>query len=33
MPLTSFKDAARTFAVIFAADRSAAEGGVPIRVE
>ena len=30
MPLTSFKDAKRTFDVIFAADRSAAEGGRPV---
>lgn len=33
MPLTSFADAARTFAVIFAADRSAAQGGQPIQPE
>jgi predicted dehydrogenase len=32
MPLTSFQDALRTFEVIFAADRSAAQGGVPVRV-
>lgn len=31
MPLTSFKEAARTFDVIFAADRSAAQGGEPVR--
>ena len=31
MPLTSFKDAAKTFAVIFAADKSAAQGGQPVR--
>jgi UDP-N-acetyl-2-amino-2-deoxyglucuronate dehydrogenase len=30
MPLTSLPEAARTFAVIFAADRSAAEGGRPV---
>jgi len=32
MPLTSFREAARTFAVIFAADASAAHGGAPIPV-
>jgi UDP-N-acetyl-2-amino-2-deoxyglucuronate dehydrogenase len=32
MPLTSFREAARTFAVIFAADTSAAQGGTPIAV-
>ncbi len=32
MPLTSFREAARTFAVIFAADTSAAQGGAPIVV-
>ena len=31
MPLTSFKDAAKTFSVIFAADKSAAQGGQPVR--
>ena len=30
MPLTSFTDAARTFEVIFAADKSAANGGQPV---
>jgi len=30
MPLTSLPEAARTFAVIFAADRSASEGGRPV---
>jgi UDP-N-acetyl-2-amino-2-deoxyglucuronate dehydrogenase len=32
MPLTSFREAARTFEVIFAADRSAAQGGVTIKL-
>lgn len=32
MPLTSFREAARTFDVIFAADRSAAAGGQPVRL-
>ena len=32
MPLTSFREALRTFKVIFAADRSAAEGGKPVKV-
>ena len=32
MPLTSFREAARTFAVIFAADTSAAQGGAPVVV-
>lgn len=32
MPLTSFRDALRTFEVIFAADQSAAEGGRPVLV-
>ena len=32
MPLTSFKDAARTFEVIFAADRSAASGGAVVKL-
>ena len=32
MPLTSFREAARTFAVIFAADKSAAQGGAPVAV-
>lgn len=32
MPLTSFKDALRTFEVIFAADQSAAQGGVPVQL-
>ena len=32
MPLTSFREAARTFAVIFAADMSAAQGGTSIAV-
>jgi UDP-N-acetyl-2-amino-2-deoxyglucuronate dehydrogenase len=32
MPLTSFREAARTFAVIFAADKSAALGGTPVAV-
>lgn len=31
MPLTGFKEAANTFAVIFAADKSAAQGGQPVR--
>jgi UDP-N-acetyl-2-amino-2-deoxyglucuronate dehydrogenase len=32
MPLTSFREASRTFAVIFAADKSAARGGTPVAV-
>jgi UDP-N-acetyl-2-amino-2-deoxyglucuronate dehydrogenase len=32
MPLTSFREAARTFAVIFAADTSAAQGGAPVTI-
>jgi UDP-N-acetyl-2-amino-2-deoxyglucuronate dehydrogenase len=32
MPLTSFKEALRTFEVIFAADQSAAQGGVPVKL-
>ncbi|MEX0670135.1 MAG: Gfo/Idh/MocA family oxidoreductase [Pirellulales bacterium] len=32
MPLTSFKEAAKTFDVIFAADKSAAQGGQPVRL-
>jgi len=32
MPLTSFAEAKKTFDVIFAADRSAAEGGQPVRL-
>lgn len=32
MPLTSFKEAAKTFDVIFAADTSAAQGGRPVSV-
>jgi UDP-N-acetyl-2-amino-2-deoxyglucuronate dehydrogenase len=32
MPLTSFRDALRTFEVIFAADQSAAQGGTPVRL-
>ena len=32
MPLTSFREAARTFAVIFAADKSAAQRGTPVAV-
>ena len=32
MPLTSFREAARTFAVIFAADTSAAQGGQPVAI-
>jgi len=32
MPLTGLREAARTFAVIFAADTSAAEGGRPVAV-
>jgi UDP-N-acetyl-2-amino-2-deoxyglucuronate dehydrogenase len=32
MPLTSFREAARTFDVIFAADESAARGGQPVAV-
>jgi UDP-N-acetyl-2-amino-2-deoxyglucuronate dehydrogenase len=31
MPLTGFKEVANTFAVIFAADKSAAQGGQPVR--
>jgi len=31
MPLTSFREAASTFDVIFAADESAARGGVPVK--
>jgi hypothetical protein len=30
MPLTSFTEAKKTFDVIFAADKSAAQGGVPV---
>ena len=33
MPLTSFPEVAKTFAVIFAADTSAAQGGVPVAVK
>ena len=33
MPLTSFPEVAKTFAVIFAADISAAQGGVPVAVK
>ncbi|MEI6873043.1 MAG: Gfo/Idh/MocA family oxidoreductase [Verrucomicrobiota bacterium] len=33
MPLTSFKDALRTFEVIFAADQSASQGGVPVHLK
>jgi predicted dehydrogenase len=32
MPLTSFREAKKTFDVIFAADRSAAQGGQPVRL-
>jgi hypothetical protein len=32
MPLTSLAEAAKTFDVIFAADRSAAQGGQPVRL-
>jgi UDP-N-acetyl-2-amino-2-deoxyglucuronate dehydrogenase len=32
MPLTSLQEAAKTFAVIFAADKSAAQGGQPVRL-
>ena len=32
MPLTSFKEAKKTFDVIFAADASAAQGGQPVRL-
>jgi len=32
MPLTSFPEAKKTFDVIFAADTSAAQGGVPVRL-
>jgi hypothetical protein len=32
MPLTSFKEAKKTFDVIFAADKSAAQGGLPTKV-
>jgi predicted dehydrogenase len=32
MPLTSFKEAKKTFDVIFAADTSAAQGGTPVRL-
>ncbi len=32
MPLTSFKEAKKTFDVIFAADKSAAAGGQPVRL-
>jgi predicted dehydrogenase len=32
MPLTSFREALRTFEVIFAADQSAAQGGVPVQL-
>jgi predicted dehydrogenase len=32
MPLTSFRDALRTFKVIFAADQSAANDGQPVKV-
>ncbi len=31
MPLTGLAEAARTFDVIFAADKSAAQGGQPVR--
>ncbi len=33
MPLTSFKDALRSFEVVFAADKSAAEGGRLVKLE
>jgi hypothetical protein len=32
MPQTSFKEALRTFEVVFAADQSAASGGVVVKV-
>lgn len=32
MPLTSFKESFKSFEVIFAADKSAAEGGRPVRI-
>jgi predicted dehydrogenase len=32
MPLTSFKDSLRSFEVLFAADKSAAEGGRPVKL-
>jgi hypothetical protein len=32
MPLTSFREAKKTFDVIFAADQSAAQGGQPVRL-
>ena len=32
MPLTSVQDALRSHQVIFAADKSAAAGGVPVKV-
>lgn len=32
MPLTGFREAARTFDAIFAADRSAAQGGIPVAI-
>jgi hypothetical protein len=32
MPLTSFSQSLRTFEAVFAADRSAELGGVPVRV-
>jgi len=32
MPLTSFQEAAKTFNVIFAADKSAAQGGQLVRL-
>jgi predicted dehydrogenase len=32
MPLTSFREALKSFEVIFAADRSAAEGGRPVEI-
>jgi hypothetical protein len=32
MPLTSLREAKRTFDVVFAADKSAAAGGAPVSV-
>jgi hypothetical protein len=32
MPLTSFRESLRSFEVLFAADKSAAEGGRPVKL-
>ncbi len=32
MPLTSFEESLKTFEVIFAADKSATQGGAPVKI-